>query len=189
MGRSPRRAGFPRPAMGDPPSAPPSHDPGAEDEPVDLTRGWQRLASRAVDDTAAAHLWPLIDNASQAIHESQASPFAARVFTELPTSPEFRLEPASFRVLLLRRLWLPLPLDSARCRCRARLDQYGNHRAACPRVGRLRSRGIPLEQAAARVCREAGATVATNVLLRDRNVIVDRQDDRRLEVIANGLPL
>ena len=168
-------------------AAPPSPDPGAEDEPVDLTRGWQRLASRAVDDTAAAHFWPLIDSASQAMLESQAGPFAARVFTALP--PEFRLEPAFFRVLLLRRLRLPLPLDSARCRCRARLDQYGDHRAACPRVGILRSRGIPLERAAARVCREAGATVATNVLLRDLNVVVDRQDDRCLEVIANGLQL
>ncbi len=159
-------------------TAPPPPATETEDEPLDLTRGWQRAASRAVDDTACAQLLPLIDPASRAMLESQAGPFAARVFT-----------PASFRVLLLRRLRLPLPLDSVRCRCRARLDQYGDHRAACPRAGLLRSRGIPLERAAARVCREAGATVATNVLLRDLNVVVDRQDDRRLEVIANGLPL
>ena len=42
---------------------------------------------------------------------------------------------------------------------------------------------------AARVCREAGASVATNVLVRDLNVAPSRQDDRRIEVIANGLPL
>ena len=53
----------------------------------------------------------------------------------------------------------------------------------------LRARGAPLERAPARVCREAGATVATNVLVRDLNVAPGRQDDRRIEVIANGLPL
>ena len=80
-------------------------------------------------------------------------------------------------------------LDSAACRCGAHLDSLGDHRAACPRAGLLRSRGVPLERAAARVCREAGATVAAIVLLRDLNVIAQRHDDRRLEVIANGLPV
>ena len=37
--------------------------------------------------------------------------------------------------------------------------------------------------------REAGATVALNVLVRDLNLDPVRQDDRRIEVIANGLPL
>ena len=41
----------------------------------------------------------------------------------------------------------------------------------------------------ARVCREAGARVTTNTLVRDLNVAVSRFDDRRIEVIANGLPL
>ena len=52
-----------------------------------------------------------------------------------------------------------------------------------------RSRGCPLERAAARVCREAGARVTTNTLVRDLNVADSRFDDRRIEVIANGLPL
>ena len=46
-----------------------------------------------------------------------------------------------------------------------------------------------MERAAARVCREAGATVVANALLRDPNLHTDRADDRRIEVIANGLPL
>ena len=37
----------------------------------------------------------------------------------------------------------------------------GDHLIACPRSGVLRRRGAPLERAAARVCRRAGATVAT----------------------------
>ena len=39
------------------------------------------------------------------------------------------------------------------------------------------------------MCREAGARVTTNTRLADLNLQVDRVDDRRLEVVANGLPL
>ena len=129
------------------------------------------------------------DAASAALLDSQAGPHAARVLTTRPTLPEFSLESPLFRAILLRRLRLPLPLTSARCRCRAHLDPCGDHLAACPRSGILRARGGPLERAAARVCREAGAAVALNVLVRDLNVDPARQDDRRIEVIANGLPL
>ena len=38
----------------------------------------------------------------------------------------------------------------------------------------------------ASICREAGATVAANVLFRDLNIITARHDDRRIEVIANS---
>ncbi|CAK0793570.1 unnamed protein product, partial [Prorocentrum cordatum] len=66
----------------------------------------------------------------------------------------------------------------------------GDHRAACPRAGVLKKRSIPLEKAAARICREAGGRVAENQLLRDLNVDgVDPRDGRKIEVIANGLPL
>ena len=52
------------------------------------------------------------------------------------------------------------------------------------------STGGALERAAARICREAGARVTTNTRLVDLNLEhLDRQDDRRIEVIANGLPL
>ena len=46
-----------------------------------------------------------------------------------------------------------------------------------------------MERAMARICREAGASVCTNVLLRDLNTHSSRTDERRIEVIANGLPL
>ena len=85
----------------------------------------------------------------------------------------------------LRRLRLPLPISDRACRCRRRLDPLCDHRAACARAGLLWSRGCPLERAAARVCREAGARVTVNSRLADMNLL----DDRRLEVVANGLPL
>ena len=61
--------------------------------------------------------------------------------------------------------------------------------SACPTAGVLGPRGAPLERAAARVYREAGARVANNVLLRDMNLDVPLADARRIEVLANGLPL
>ena len=165
--------------------------PGDEDEEpqLDNTRGWQRPASKAVDEFCYRSILCELDSPAAALRDSQAGPFAARILTARPTSPELSLAPSHFRVLLLRRLRLPLPLTAAFCRCCRRQDEFGDHLAACPRSGVLRARGAPLERAAARVCRETGATVATNVLVRDLNVTPCRQDDRRIEVIANGLPL
>ena len=40
----------------------------------------------------------------------------------------------------------------------------------------------------ARSCREAGARVKENQLLRDLNIVAQADDQRKIEVIANGLP-
>ena len=40
----------------------------------------------------------------------------------------------------------------------------------------------------ARICREAGAREKENQLLRDLNIVAQADDQRRIEVIANGLP-
>ena len=61
---------------------------------------------------------------------------------------------------------------------------------ACAVVGTLGRRGFPLENAAARICREAGGRVRTNVFVRDLDLgVVDQFDTRRLEVVVDGLPL
>ena len=75
-----------------------------DDEPADLTRGCQRSASRAVDQASAASLTQRLNDPSRALLQSQSGPFAAKVPTALPTSPELRLEAVAFRVLQLRRL-------------------------------------------------------------------------------------
>ena len=82
-----------------------------------------------------------------ALLDSQAGPFAARIFTARPTSPELSRAPSHFRVLLLRRLRLPLPVTAAYCRCRRRLDALKDHFAACPRSGVIRARVLPLVSA------------------------------------------
>ena len=54
------------------------------------------------------------------------------------------------------------------------------------KVAPLGRRGFPLEIAAARICREAGGRVRTNVFVLDLGVV--NQDTRRVEVV-DGLPL
>ena len=93
------------------------------------------------------------------------------------------------RVVLLRRLRLPLPPAPRQFRCGGSLDPLGDHRPACPMAGVLGPRDARLERAATRICREGKARVATNVFLRDMNVDVSLADSRRIEVLANGLPL
>ena len=57
-----------------------------------------------------------------------------------------------------------------------------------PRQGMLGRRGYALESVAARICREA--RVGTNIMVRDVDLLPqDHQDGRRLEVVADGLPL
>ena len=78
-----------------------------------------------------------------------------------------RIDSALFRVLLLRRLRLPLLPVSCSCRCDCLLDSFGHHRAACSRAGVLGRRRFAVESVGA--FREAGARVATNVLLGRKN--------------------
>ena len=62
---------------------------------------------------------------------SQCGPLASDTFTAVPTSRMMRIDVQPFRLLLLRRLRLPLPLTSRTCRCGRLLDSSGIHRAAC----------------------------------------------------------
>ena len=49
--------------------------------------------------------------------------------------------------------------------------------------------GSPWRVQAARVCREAGARVSTSLFVRDLDLPIANHDARRLEVVADGLPL
>ena len=152
--------------------------------------GWQRQAATPYHTAARAELYHTLDPPAQAMLDSQSGPFSGRAFTSIPYTPDATYPGPLFRLLLLRRLRLPLPLSDRICRCRRIVDPPGDHRSACPRTGVLRSRGGPLEIAAARVCREAGARVTMHTRITDLNIPAPcRLDERRIEVIANGLPL
>ena len=168
--------------------------PGArqeEERTVGVAPGWQHEATDAVlIHLLETSVRPRLTLAEQALLRSQGGPMSGVPFTSFPTSSISRFESSVFRVLLQRRLWLLLPPSTRKCRCGRLLDVRGHHRAACAVVGVLGRRGFPVESAAARVCREAGARVSTNVMVRDLDILpLDRQDGRKLEVVADGLPL
>ena len=84
----------------------------------------------------------------------------------------------------------PTSSHQAHLRVGRLLDSLGHHRAACAQVVVLGRRGFALESAAARVCREAGGFVSVNQFVLDLDIAApNAADSRRLEVVADGLPL
>ena len=108
---------------------------------------------------------------------------------QFPCISAHELRPTAVRSLL-RRLLLPPPSSSRSCRCGRPLNSSGHHRAACAVAGVLGRRAFALEIAAARVWREAEGRVALNVGAQDMDLAaLDQLDNRRIEVVADGLPL
>ena len=111
----------------------------------------------------------------------------------LSTCPVSRLTsftPQLFRVILLRRLHLPLPLTVRNCQCGLPLDSRGHHRAACARAGVLGGRGTLSRMLQRETCREARGRVTTNVVVSYLVLVEPHVNDARgLEVVADGLPL
>ena len=127
---------------------------------------------------------------ARALLRSQSGLGASQALSAAPTCPECTLAPEVFQALIRRRLRRPLPLSSACCSgCGCRVDVLGDHFSACMSSGHIKLRATPLEQTVAHICREAGARVRTNVLLRNLNVAAAPGDQRQLEVIASGLPV
>ena len=167
--------------------------PAEEEDPSQPRFGRQQEAAAAVHHTfLERELRPLLGETEEALLRSQGGPLASIPFTSLPTMRETSFAPQPFRLLLLRRLGAhqPLPLSARWCRCGRPLDSLGHHQSACSRAGVLGHRGYPMETVMARICREAGARVRTDVMVRDLDLgAFNRLDGQRLEIIADGLPL
>ena len=105
-------------------------------------QGWQHEASIAVETTfMEVSILSQLVPAERAMLHSQGGPLAGFPFTAVPVHPHVRFDSDLFRVLLLRRLRLLLPLSSRTCRCGRPLDCLGHHRASCSRAGVLGRRG------------------------------------------------
>ena len=128
-----------------------AHDRPPRPDPCDHLRGWQRRAAHACDERAFETAFSNLSPASRALLLSQAGPHSSRPAMVLPTHEDVTLPSAHFRVLLLRRLRLPLPLAPRTCACRKPLDVLGDYRTACATAGVLASCAIPFERALARV--------------------------------------
>ena len=153
-------------------------------------RGWQcEAAARVEENHREFQVFPALSSAERALLRAQGGAGGGVAFSAIPSCPLMRIDTPLFRVLLLRRLHLPLSPSSRFCRCGRPLDLCGHHRAACAQAGVLGRRGNAVESAAARICREAGARVTTNIFVRDLDLGAPITDARRLEVVTDGLPL
>ena len=123
-----------------------------------FSAGLAALSGQSVEEEFREALFPDLSPSRQALLLSQSGPRAGAAFSVTPSSMLARIEPPLFRVMLQRRLHLPVPLSNRICGCGRPLDYYGHHRAACGRTGVLGRRGFPLESAAARICREGGCS-------------------------------
>ena len=167
-----------------------------ENEPGDWPHGWQfHASSQRVHFFRRTSVLPCY-SASACAHSralgfrAHSGPNSGSALSAPPMGNDLAVDPFLFRTLLLERLRLPLLVTEAVCEeCGAPLDVNGRHRAACPLSGCLKTRAAPMQRVIARVCREAGATVRLNTMLKDMNVGVKAGDERRIEVLAQGLPL
>ena len=159
-------------------------------EPGEWTHGWQYHAATCRERFFRRHsVLACASPANRALLRSQSGPLAGTALNCAPTGKEFELSPERFRALTFRRLRWPLPLLPSACEgCGSHMDVYGDHRCACMVTGRVKLRSIPMERVLARICTEAGARVRTNIFLRHLNLPVLAGDDRRIEVLAQGLP-
>lgn len=166
---------------------PPVPDQVGADE---RTPGWQFIAASTRERHARRAILLSRCRSVRAMLRSQSGQGASLALMAAPTSPETTLSPEVFQSAVRRRLRWPLPLVSARCEgCGGHVDELGDHFSACMTSGRPKIRSVALEATVAQICREAGARVRQNVLVRDLNVAVLAGDERRLEVVCSGVPV
>ena len=131
-----------------------------EEDPNQPRKGWQAAVSRVVTQFWDG-LLPTLSKRDVTLLRSQADPLESIPFTVFPTDRSCRIDPQPFRIL----------------------DNLGH-------LGSLDEGEYPLEIAAARICREAGGRVRSDVFLREVDLGVGGVlDNKRLEVVVDGLPL
>ena len=98
----------------------------------------------------------------------------SRALTVLPTSEDVSIPSSHFRILLLRRLRLPLPLGPRACSCRGPPDEYGDIRRPPRRLCHVWHPRLPCRPVRAGhragLPKEAGARVGRNVALAAMNL-------------------
>ena len=110
-------------------------------EPVDFEPGAQetggntRLRRGVEESFRETNLFPRMGDARKALVRSQGGSGAGLALSTCPVNRLTTFSLQVFRVILLRRLHLPLPLTVRNCRCGQPLDICGHHHAACARAG------------------------------------------------------
>ena len=126
----------------------------------------------------------------QAMLRSQSGPLAGTLLAAAPSTWLTRVDSPPLQSAPLQAPPSPSPSLFTPVSMRPFLGRLWPPSRCAFESGGPGRRGFSVESVAARTCREGGARVATNLLVRDMdlrppNVI----DSRRLEVVADGLPL
>ena len=118
--------------------------PVVEDRQIGMPLfGWQQAATDAVHThVVESTVRPRLNPTEEAMLRSQGGPLSGVPFQCFPSNVVSRFDSSQFHILLLRRLWLPLPSSSRSCRCGRPLDVLGHHRAACAEAGVVGPRGM-----------------------------------------------
>ena len=146
-------------------------------EPGEWAHGWQYFAS----SVSEYHFRESTVFAS--VMSQLPSPLAITLVVDLPTcckdapqNQSSQFEPELFRTVILG-------VVDAVCECGGPHRHQGTPQGRLSTF-RLRTRAVAPERTLARICREAGATVRSNIKLRDMNVHVRADDERCIEVLA-----
>ena len=91
-------------------------------EPGTTRRGWQQEARSRVEGEFRNEVFTHIPDQTQALIRSQAVPGAGAALAVTPSNRETTIPSRLFRVVLLRRLRLPLPFSVRSCQCGRPLD-------------------------------------------------------------------
>eukprot|EP00435_Cladocopium_sp_Y103_P059674 s180_g21.t1 len=115
-------------------------DPSHDFAGPTLGGGWQHTAARACQRTHRHRHWT-----PEAKHCLNPKPGPMPV----GPSPRFHTTPPPHTQHRCSEFFCSAACGFPYCRCRRALDFLGDHRAACPQSGILRSRGVPLEHESA----------------------------------------
>ena len=101
-----------------------------QQEPACFQQGWQHEASSRVErHHREVNVFPRLSESGGALVRSQAGPGGGLALVACPTCRITSLDSHLFRVLLFRRLQMPLPLTVRACRCGHFLDAHGHPRS------------------------------------------------------------
>ena len=145
-------------------------------EPGCTRDGWQHEVASRVEETFRAEDFARMDDPSKALLRSQGGPGAGLALSTCLVSRLTTFSSSCFVSFCFVTCTFLFPLPCA-SRCGHPLDSRGHHRAACARAGILGGRGWAVENAAARICREAGGRVTTNVMVRDLDLVGPHVED------------
>lgn len=117
---------------------------------------------------------PFLEPSNMALLQSQSGCCGGRHLALVPNINENKFTNERFGTILARRIRLSIHSFRDNCNgrtCRQRFDRLGDHRSACSRAGRLTKRDVPVETMWARMWRDGGAHIQTNVFLRDMDLV------------------